>query len=78
MTPNGAAKMFNAFTEEGRDKKMVVQICDVAQGLLSVSKVVRAGNRVVYDNENSYIENKIYGERTWLNETWEYSLLRCG
>ena len=45
---------------------MVLQLCDVNHGLLSVSKAVAAGNRVVFDDQNSYIENKASGEKTWL------------
>ena len=37
------------------------------QGLLSVSKAVAAGNKVVFDAEGSYIENKISGARTWMH-----------
>ena len=55
-------------TDEGAIKKMVVQVCDVNQGLLSVSKATAAGNRVVFDLDGSYIENKTSGERTWLKE----------
>ena len=36
--PNEGEKRFNAYTEEGQEKKMIVQVCDVNQGLLSVSK----------------------------------------
>ena len=45
---------------------MTVQVCDVNQGLLSVSKAVAAGNKVVFDSDASYIENKSSGEKTWL------------
>ena len=34
--------------------------------LLSVSKVVAAGNRVVFDENGSYIENIASGEKVWL------------
>ena len=63
---NEADKGFNAFTEDGREKQMVVQMCEVILGLLSVSKVARAGNRSVFANGNSYIENKNSGPRTRL------------
>ena len=50
----------------------MMQVCDVNQGLLSVSKAVAAGNRVVFnppwDPEGSYIENENTGERLWLEE----------
>jgi hypothetical protein len=47
---------------------MTLQVCDVNQGLLSVRKMVEAGNRVVFDKEGSYVENKASGDRTWLRE----------
>jgi hypothetical protein len=45
----------------------VVQVCAVNQGLLSVSKAVAAGNKVVFDTDGSYIENKVSGTRTWMH-----------
>ena len=47
---------------------MVAAVTDVDDALLSVSKVVRAGNRVVFDDEGSYIEHKQTGEVTPLSE----------
>jgi len=66
--PNEGEKKFQALTEEGREKQMTLQVCDVTQGLLSVTKMVAAGNKVVFDNEGSYVENKMSGDRTWLRE----------
>jgi hypothetical protein len=66
--PNEGEKKFSAVTAEGSTKLMVMQVCDVNQGLLSVSKATAAGNRVVFDSHGSYIENKTSGERTWLAE----------
>ena len=65
--PNEGEKRFNAFTEEGKEKRMVLQVCEVNQGLLSVSKAVAAGNRVAFDSAGSYIESKATGEKTWMN-----------
>ena len=66
--PNEGEKKLTAVTEEGTSKKMVLQVCDVNQGLLSVSKATAAGNRVIFDDDGSYIENKVSGERTWLKK----------
>ena len=33
---------------------------------MSVSKVLTAGNRVVFDNAIGFIESKKSGEKTWL------------
>ena len=65
---NEGEKRFQAMTEEGREKKMVLQVAEVNQGLLSVSKAAAAGNRVVFDDAGSYIENRKSGEKTWLKE----------
>ena len=47
---------------------MAAAVTDVDDALLSVSKVVKAGNRVVFDDSGSYIENKVTGEVTPLSE----------
>ena len=46
-----------ASATHGRVWEFCVHVFDVDQGLLSVSKVVRIGSRVVFDNENSIVEN---------------------
>ena len=66
--PNEGEKRFTAVTDEGAEKKMALQVRDVNQGLLSVSKVAGAGNRVVFDEQGSYIENKSSGQISWLKE----------
>ena len=66
--PNEGEKRFSAMTRQSQEKKLVVQVCDVNQGLLSVSKATAANNRVVFDSDGSYIENKDSGEITWLEE----------
>ena len=43
---------------------MLAAVTDVDDALLSVSKVVKAGNRVVFDESGSYIEHKTSGEIT--------------
>ena len=43
---------------------MIAAVTDVDDALLSVSKVVSAGNRVVFDSDGSYIEHKESGEVT--------------
>jgi len=64
--PNEGEKRFIAVTEEGVEKKLVLQVCDVNQGLISASKLAAAGNRVMLDDDASYVENKTSGQRTWL------------
>ena len=59
-----------AMTDTGTSHKITAQVTDVHKALLSVSKTVKAGNRVVFDEDGSYIENKKDGTRTpieWRN-----------
>ena len=44
---------------------MTAQITEVNKALLSVNGLVRAGNRVVFDSEGSYVEDKTTGE--WID-----------
>ena len=64
--PNEGEKRFIAVTEEGVEKKFVLQVFDVNRGLISASKLAAAGNRVMLDDDASYVENKTSGRRTWL------------
>ena len=61
-------KAFNAYIGQGHLRHMVAAVTEVDDALLSVSKVVKAGNRVVFDADGSYIENKTTGEVTPLME----------
>ena len=47
---------------------MTVQVADVNKGLLSVRKAAAAGNRVVFDEDGSFIEDKRTGEKMWLKD----------
>ena len=47
---------------------MVASVTDVEDALLSVSKIVKVGNRVVFDDTGSYIEHEMTGEVTPLIE----------
>ena len=64
--PNEGEKRFQAVTAEGAQRGMVLQVADVNQALLSVSKAMKAGNRVVFDDSGSFIECKRTGEKTWM------------
>ena len=46
------------------------------KALLSVHKVVKAGNRVVFDEQGSYIEARGSGERMWMTEDNGMYMLR--
>ena len=66
--PNEGEKKFHGVTESGITRNITAQVCDVNKALLSVKKIVAAGNRVVFENEGSYIEDKNTKERLWLSE----------
>jgi len=65
--PNEGEKTFCAVTSGGIGRKVKAQVCDVDTALMSVKKIVTNGNRVVFDDE-SYIEDKVTGERMMLEE----------
>ena len=67
-TPHMGEKAFAAYTDQGHLRHMVAAVTEVDDALLSVSKVVKAGNRVVFDVNGSYIENTTTGEVTPLTE----------
>ena len=66
--PNLGEKSFRGYTDEGLRRSMKAQVCDVNKALLSVHKLVKAGNKVVFEDEGSYVEDKTTGERMWLQE----------
>ena len=66
--PNLGEKKFVAVSEGGTARNITAQVCDVNKALLSVRKVMKAGNRVVFDEEGSFIEDKETNEKIWLRE----------
>ena len=63
---NLGEKKFTGWTSEGLGREITAQVCEVNKALLSVSKIVAAGNRVVFDPEGSYIEDMNSGEKVWM------------
>ena len=61
--PNMGQKEFKAETEDGAQKILTAQVCEVSKALLSVKKVVAAGNRVVFEPNQAFIENLSTGQR---------------
>ena len=61
-------KTFTAFTEGGSEHYMTAQVTEVNKALLSVSKLASKGCRVVFDEGESYIENKATGDWIPLEE----------
>ena len=66
--PNLGEKRFTGTSTEGISRKLTAQVCDVNKALLSVSKMTKNGNRVIFDSDGSYIEDKQTGERMNLTE----------
>ena len=66
--PNLGQRQFLGLTEEGGARGVTAQICAVNKNLMSVSKIAAQGNRVVFDDDGSYIEDKNPGERTWMHQ----------
>ena len=64
-----------AESEEGARESKTPQVADVNKGLLSLRKIIAAGNRVVFDT-NSYIEDKQTGEKMLLTETQGMYMLK--
>ena len=68
MIPNEGEKRIMAVTEEGVEKRLILRVCDVNQGLISASKSASSGNRVILDDDGSYVENKSSGQKTWVEK----------
>ena len=64
----GKAQVHGVTADEVSMKSVVAQVCEVTRVLFSVEKVISAGNRVVFDEEGSYIQNKMSGEVTRIKE----------
>ena len=68
LIPNLGEKRFIAVGEGGESRRMKAQVCEVNKALLSVKRVLQAGNRAVFDKTGSCIEDEVSGERTHLHE----------
>ena len=73
---NEGEKEFEGTIEDGIVKAIKAQVCDVSQPLLSVKKVVAAGNRVVFEEGGSYIESLRDGSKIWLQESQGMYMLK--
>ena len=52
-TINLGENNFVAYGEQGEARTFRAQVCDVKKALLSVKKIMKAGNRVVFDEDGS-------------------------
>ena len=69
-------KTFTAMTDAGLEHHITAQVTDVNKALLSVSKIVGKGCRVVFDADNSYIENESSGQWVPLEQRHGMYVLR--
>ena len=76
LIENMGEKKFVAVDEGGTTRKMTAQVTDVSKPLLSVSKIVQAGKRVVFAKEGSYVEDDETGERMYLKESGGMYMLK--
>ena len=51
------------FEKDGERKAMNFQVTDCKKPLASVAKIIERGNRVVFDQDGSFIENKVTGKK---------------
>ena len=65
---SGGGEKFIAVSDNGVARQMRAQVCDVNKALLSVHRVVQAGNRVVFASSGSYVEGETAGETMELVE----------
>ena len=71
---NEGEKYVRGKSEEGHDMELVFQVSNVHKTLAAVRKISKAGNRVVFDDdEGDYIYNKHSGLSTKTHQTnWTY------
>ena len=65
---NYGERTIEGITDNGKGLRMKVTVADVNKVLASVSKMCECGNRVVFDEDGSYVENKKTGERMVIEE----------
>ena len=66
--PNLGEQKLPLATVEGSLRAMTFQVAPVSKPLGSVKRICAAGHRVVFDDDGSYIVNKLTGELNWLRD----------
>ena len=74
--PNLGEKKLVGTSEEGIRRHVTAQVCEVNKGLLSVRRMLQAGNTVVFTRNGSYIEDPQTGEIMYLEERQGMYVLR--
>ena len=62
------AHMLKVDGSDSGPRGVTAQVCDVHRPLMSVKRVCKNGNSVVFDEDGSYVENKKTGERMIIEE----------
>ena len=65
---NEGERVLRGYTKEANMVDMAMQVAEVTKPLGSVRAMVKAGNRVVFDEQGSYIQNKFTGLVTQVEE----------
>ena len=68
LIPNLGEKQFVAVGDGGVVRQMKAQVCDVNKALLSVHRVVQAGNRVAFSSQGGFVQDEGTGEKMPLEE----------
>ena len=66
--PNKGQKPLQGFTDSGQNIGITFQVTECSKLLASVRKMCEAGNRVVFDDDGSYIQNKQSGVKTQIDK----------
>ena len=61
---NEGQRKFEGLTDDFVGFAMTAQVCEVNKFLAAASRICEAGNKVVLDEEGSYVENKATGRKT--------------
>ena len=75
LVPNLGEKKFTCVDDGGNVRGITAQVCEVNKPLLSVRRLVQAGNRVVFDNSGGYIEDQ-QGGRIHMKEQGGMYMMR--
>ena len=65
---NEGEKTLMLMNEYGQSRKRTFQCAKTIKAMGSINNICSNGNRVVFDDEGSYIENKETGEKLWLEQ----------
>ena len=66
--PNLGEQALPVMTEEGTVRRMTFQAAPVSRPLGSVQRMCKSKHTVVFDEEGSFVVNKISGEINWMRE----------